>query len=136
MADTVDPAEAADTAASPAFQLRQQLREPAVVVQASGELDMATAPVLDRQLHMAESHLSPPAPLVLDLTGITFLGSSGLTVLADHRNRCAELGVALHLVVTSRAVLRPLQITGLDGGLRLFDTVGSALDGYVGSEPE
>jgi len=54
-----------------------------VVVQAGGELDMLTAPRLSAQLDQAEAIVVPPAPVVLDLTALTFLGSAGLVRAAD-----------------------------------------------------
>ena len=86
-----------------------------VVVQAGGELDMLTAPRLSAQLDRAEAIVVPPAPVVLDLTGLTFLGSAGLAVLLAHHERCAELGSTLQIRAGSTpAVTRPLTMTALD----------------------
>lgn len=85
-----------------------------VVVTAGGELDLNTAPVLDTQLVLAEAIVVPPAPVVLDLTAISFLGSTGLSILVEHHERCVALGSALRIVPGGRAVTRPLAMTGLD----------------------
>ena len=85
-----------------------------VVVRAGGELDMLTAPRLSRQLDLAEAIVVPPAPVVLDLTGVTFMASAGLSVLVAHHRRCADLGSRLAIVANSRAVTRPVKLTGLD----------------------
>lgn len=85
-----------------------------VVVQASGEVDMATAPRLASQLDLAEAIVVPPAPVVLDLTALTFLGSAGLRVLVAHHQRCASRGTTLEIIPGGRAVTRPLHMTGLD----------------------
>ena len=85
-----------------------------VVVQASGELDMLTAPRLSSQLDRAEAIVVPPAPVVLDLSGLTFLGSAGLSVLVAHHERCAALGSKLQIRPGGRVVTRPLELTGLD----------------------
>jgi anti-sigma B factor antagonist len=84
-----------------------------VIVRASGELDMLTAPVLSRQLELAEAIVVPPAPVVLDLKGITFFSSAGLSVLLTHRERCMELGSRLQIVASSRVVIRAVVLTGL-----------------------
>jgi anti-anti-sigma factor len=85
-----------------------------VVVRAMGEVDILTAPRLSTQLDLAEAIVVPPAPVVLDLTGLTFLGSAGLSVLLAHHRRCAELGSRLEIVPGGRAVTRPLAVTGID----------------------
>lgn len=85
-----------------------------VVVRAAGELDMLTAPRLSTQLDLAEAIVVPPAPVVLDLSGLMFLGSAGLSVLLAHHERCAKLGSRLEIVPGGRAVTRPLEVTGLD----------------------
>lgn len=85
-----------------------------VVVTASGELDLLTASRLSTQLELAEAIVVPPAPVVLDLTGITFMGSAGLSVLLVHHERCTALGSRLEVVPGGRAVTRPLEMTGLD----------------------
>jgi anti-anti-sigma factor len=84
----------------------------AVVVRAVGEVDLVSAPSLSTQLRLAEAVVVPPAPVILDLSGVTFIGSAGLSVLLDHRDRCAELGTRLQ-VVGGRLVTRVLAVSGL-----------------------
>ena len=61
-----------------------------------GELDLATVP---RLAEAAESQLSQqPQSLVVDLTGTTFLDSSGARLLARIARRAADEGVALEVV--------------------------------------
>ncbi len=88
-------------------------------IRAAGQLDANTARLLDDQLHAAEEAVVPPAPVVLDLTRLTFLGSPGMAILLDHHERCAALGSSLQIVTGGRAVLRPLSITHLDETLHL-----------------
>lgn len=90
-----------------------------VVVQAGGELDMLTAPRLSSQLDQAEAIVVPPAPVVLDLTGLTFLGSAGLVLLLAHHERCAALGSTLHIRSGDGAATRALTVTALDRVLNL-----------------
>jgi anti-sigma B factor antagonist len=84
-----------------------------VVLRAVGEVDHVSAPVLDEQLRIAEAIVVPPAPVVLDLEGVSFFGSVGLTVLLRHHDRCVELGTRLE-VTGSHAVRRTVTVTGLD----------------------
>ncbi len=70
------------------------LGRPALSVR--GELDLATAP---RLAEAAESQLSQqPQSLVVDLTGTTFLDSSGARELVRIARRAAEGSVALEVV--------------------------------------
>jgi anti-sigma B factor antagonist len=82
-----------------------------VCVQAAGEVDTCTAPRLQDRL---EAHLVPPTPeVVLDLTRVTFLDSAGLCVLALAHKQATATGVRLRVLATTRAVVRPMQVTGL-----------------------
>jgi anti-anti-sigma factor len=90
-----------------------------VVVQVGGELDMLTAPRLSAQLDRAEAIVVPPAPVVLDLTALTFLGSAGLAVLLAHHERCAELGSTLRIRAGTEVVTRTLAMTSLDRVLNI-----------------
>ena len=85
----------------------------AVVVRAVGEVDLVSAPLLAEQLELAEAVVVAPAPVVLDLTGVTFFESAGIHVLLDHHGRCARRGTRLR-VIGSHAVTRVLSLTGVD----------------------
>lgn len=99
----------------------------AVVVRAHGEVDMSNAVLLDEQLQAAQAIVVPPAPVVLDLTDLSFLPSTGLALLITHHERCAAHGSPLRVVATDRRVLRPIQITELDQLLVIVATVQDAL---------
>jgi len=90
----------------------------AVVVQASGEVDLLTAPSLAGALRAGCVATTPPGLLVIDLTGIRFFSAAGLTVLLATQLLCRERQVALRVVANHRSVLLPLRITGVD---TLFD---------------
>jgi anti-sigma B factor antagonist len=78
------------------------------VVRVTGEIDIATTPELDD----AVDALTTPA-IVLDLTGVTFMGSSGLASLLRAAKRAAELGGSLELQTPSRSVRDLLAMTHL-----------------------
>jgi anti-sigma B factor antagonist len=82
-----------------------------VVVAAVGEVDAFTAAPL-RSMLEAVLERRPPK-LVLDLSGIRFLGSVGLALLAEAQRGASVRDVPLRLIASSRAVIRPLQVTGL-----------------------
>ena len=84
---------------------------PVVCVTAAGEIDSTSAPVLRQQL---ETLLDGDVrELTVDLGQVTFLDSAGLCVLAAAHRRAARQDVVLRVLASSRAVIRPLQITGL-----------------------
>ncbi|MGY2067235.1 STAS domain-containing protein [Blastococcus sp. SYSU DS0619] len=78
---------------------------------AAGEIDCTSAPqvraVLDRLVDAA------PQEIVVDLTAVTFLDSAGLCALAATHRRAVAAGGRLRVLAATRAVIRPLQITGL-----------------------
>jgi anti-sigma B factor antagonist len=82
-----------------------------VTVTVVGEVDTFTAPVLrstlDSQLELQ------PRELVIDLSGVQFLGSAGLAVLVETQKASRSREVALRLIASTRAVTRPLEVTGL-----------------------
>lgn len=83
----------------------------AVTVTVVGEVDTFTAPVLRSSLD-AQLELQP-RELVIDLSGVQFLGSAGLAVLVETQKSARSREVELRLVATTRAVTRPLEVTGL-----------------------
>lgn len=96
------------------------------VLAVSGEIDSLTS----AQFEAAVSQLlaAEQQRLVIDLSGVTFIASSGLTTLVRAADRAAERGIRIGLVTTTRAVRRPLEVTGCD---TLFDLFTS-LDGATG----
>jgi anti-sigma B factor antagonist len=92
--------------------------EGAVRIVATGEIDSSSAPQFRRTLEtlLAEPGLSE---IVVDLAGVTFLDSAGLCVLAAAHRRIKGRGIQLRVLASSRAVIRPLQITGLWDLLRV-----------------
>lgn len=113
------------------IDLTVSVREQAVVVSVSGEIDMLTAPTLRSCLeHQLKQR---PQLIVVDLSSISFLGSSGLAVLVAMQRRAGETGTTLRLVCSTRAVLRPLQATGLDEVFQVSGTLEEALTEKGGS---
>lgn len=91
-----------------------------VLVRVAGELDSLTAGTLRATLADAEAAVAPPAPVVVDLTGVTFLAAAGLSVLVEHDERCAALGTALLIVPGSKVVRRAMALTGLHAQLAVI----------------
>ncbi|WP_369139117.1 STAS domain-containing protein [Modestobacter versicolor] len=95
-------------------------------VRVRGELDTRGAPVLvDRVLDVLQL---PGVPVVeLDLRQVTFLGSAGLTALVTVHRAAGGAGRVLQMRCgTSRAVLRPLEITDLTSVFTVVDGPGGS----------
>jgi anti-sigma B factor antagonist len=76
-----------------------------------GELDMATAPVLSSCI---DPHLKDgPPELVLDLSGLSFIDSSGLAVLLVAQRMLSAQGRTLKITSPQRSALRVFEIAGV-----------------------
>jgi anti-anti-sigma factor len=124
-----DEVTAAQTArVLPRFQVGTWVEESKAIVFVWGEVDCATAPRLARTL--AEMTEEGRLNLVVDLSGVYFMDSTGLAVLAVAHKRLQQAGGGLVLAGPTSAVRRSLEITGLDQMMPVTDAlpkVSSAL---------
>lgn len=97
-----------------------------VVCELVGEIDLATAPALHEKLKAATQ--ATPRHLVIDLSGVGYLGSAGLQLLVNlHADQhTADRHLAL-VTGPHHAVLTPLQATGLDRVLDLHAALPAAI---------
>ncbi|MCK2243369.1 STAS domain-containing protein [Crossiella sp. S99.2] len=99
--------------------------ESAGVLKVGGEVDLLTTPLLKSGI---DEQLATSRPLlVIDLSGVSFLGSSGLAALVEAREAAQGKGTALRLVAGNRTVFRPLATTGLNTLFDLRETLEEAL---------
>lgn len=99
----------------------------AVLVHVAGEIDYTTAPELAECLAEAVRSVTPPAPVVADLSGVRFLGAQGIGLLLDHQDLCLRRGSALVVVANTAAVLRPLKALELTSVLGVRASVLEAM---------
>ena len=95
------------------------------LITASGELDYHTGPQLRAALQ--DVPLASGAVLLLDLSGITYCDSTGVSVLAHAYRRADAAGATLALAGAAPSVFRLLSFTGLDRLFRSYDSVETAL---------
>lgn len=95
-----------------------------VVTSVCGEVDMLTAPALRQVI---DEQIADCRVLVIDLSGVSFLGSAGLAVLVETSHEATRRDVVLRLVASSHTVRRPLEITGLTDMLTTFPTLDEAV---------
>jgi len=91
------------------------------VITVSGEVDLATSPDLDDAIIAALD--SGAGSLVVDLTDVSFMDSSGLGVIVRGLKRCREADKDLDLVITNERVLKVFGITGLDQVIPIHDSL-------------
>jgi anti-sigma B factor antagonist len=83
--------------------------EDAVLVSAAGEIDMSTVDVLKCELTRAREEGST---VLLDLSGVTFIDSTGLHLLLEASQSSAVSDWGFFVVRPSTAVLRLLAVSG------------------------
>ncbi|WP_279537801.1 STAS domain-containing protein [Amycolatopsis acidicola] len=92
-----------------------------VVVVADGEVDASTAARFKETVADAREN-GKHADVYLDLTAVTFLDSAGLAALVEVASQCHNADQKLRLVCTTRAVLNPIKLTGLDQVFTIVDS--------------
>jgi anti-anti-sigma factor len=93
------------------------------VLSAKGEIDTVTAP--DLQLTVERTMPGAGEVLAVDLSGVTFLSSAGLSVLVQAHQKAEEVGCEVR-IVTNSSTARVFQLTGLDTTLKLFGSLEEA----------
>jgi anti-sigma B factor antagonist len=95
------------------------------IISVAGELDIATA-------EQAYSYISQviderPAPVTVDLSGLTFCDASGLGALARIARHAREAGRQIMLTSARPSVVKIMRITGLD---RVFPELRPSVHAY------
>ncbi len=91
-----------------------------VILVLVGELDMASAPLLQGAVESAE--IDSRQLVVLDLAGLEFIDSTGLRVILAMRKLCSERGQELAVTRGSQQVERLLSVTGVGEHLKIIDS--------------
>jgi len=111
--------------------LTTELLDTAVVVTVVGEIDNANRYRLQSWLGAAVEMAGLPENadvVAVDLLGVSFLGSAGLSALVHAAGLAQASGKSFRIVVNDhRPVLRPIQLMGLDELLTLCDSLPDAL---------
>jgi anti-anti-sigma factor len=79
----------------------------------AGEIDLASIDALEAAITATEQDAPADSDVVLDMSGVTFLDSSGLRVLVTANDRLDAAGRRLVIRRPPASVLRILEITGL-----------------------
>ncbi|MEV8441781.1 STAS domain-containing protein [Actinosynnema sp. NPDC051121] len=97
------------------------------VTRVVGEVDLVGAELVRAELD-ARLDLRPPV-LVVDLTGVTMLGSLGIAALLDAHHRAGAAGVGFAVVARHRSVVHPLRLTEVDRVLTVVPTLAEVVAG-------
>ncbi len=97
------------------------------MIAVSGELDLASSPMLEERLDQV---FGSDAPLViLDLRELDFMDSTGLSVLIRAHHTAEEADRRLYLVKGPPQVQRLLSLTGVGERLSVLEAPEDALRG-------
>lgn len=99
-----------------------------VIIAVAGEIDLLTADQLTEAL---ATEVARQALVVVDLTAVNFLSSSGLAALALAHRAAIEADHVLRIVAGNRVTLRPIQITGLADEIGVFASLPDAVAGVA-----
>jgi anti-sigma B factor antagonist len=91
------------------FRVTAEPLQDAILVSATGEIDISTVDVLARELTTAREEGST---VLLDLSGITFIGSTGLHLLLEASRSSALSDWGFFVLRPSRAVQRLIDVSG------------------------
>jgi len=109
----------------------ERVRHPAAVVsRVRGELDILTAPLLRSELNELAQGTDPA---VLEVNGVSFVDSTGISVLVAGYMRFKERGLDLVLAGPQAQMRRVLEVSGLYRVLTIHESEGAALDGLAHS---
>lgn len=97
----------------------------AVTIHCDGVLDMLTSPALQHQIDSALQ--KRPAAVIVDLSSVDFLASSGMSVLIAAHDRCSPT-IQFTVVADGPATSRPMQLIGLTDIITVYPTLDQALE--------
>ncbi|MBV9618568.1 MAG: STAS domain-containing protein [Verrucomicrobia bacterium] len=96
------------------------------VLHLTGELDMHRAPDL-RSVFRAKAESACPA-LIVELSGVDFIDSTGIAVLIEYLRDSAAFGGQFCVAGLTGTLSNSFDIVGLDKAIPIFDTVEEAVD--------
>ncbi|MEY9214507.1 anti-sigma B factor antagonist [Thermobifida halotolerans] len=112
------------------LKISKQSRIGHTLVSICGELDLYTAPLLRSGLADA---VVPRTRTVVDMSGVEFCDSTGLSVLLSALKQARRNGGELELAALQSPVRRILQITGLDEVFTIHATVDAPAAAATGA---
>jgi anti-sigma B factor antagonist len=111
---------------APNFDLtEEELDERTVVIKVAGEIHATTAPEFSTRLNNAIE--GGKTGVVLDLTGVEFIDSTGLSVLLNGLRRVTRVRGVMVIACANPTVLRLFEITKLDSTFEILPACDDAI---------
>jgi anti-sigma B factor antagonist len=110
------------------MELHERMTDRLVVLAPQGKLNLVTAPAVKTRID--ELVKSGPARVVLDLSGVGFIDSSGLGALIGSLKSARQAGGDVRIACPGEQVRAILKLTNLDRILAPHDSVEEASRGW------
>jgi len=111
---------------APNFDLSEEaLDEKTVQLRVRGEIHASTAPEFSERLNDAIA--TGKTGVILDLTGVEFIDSTGLSVLLNGLRRVTRARGTMVIACANPTVLRLFEITKLDSTFEILPTCDEAV---------
>jgi anti-sigma B factor antagonist len=120
---TAEPAR--DGADGCSLRLIRDLDQQITVVEVAGEVDLANAHQLSEVVDAATS--GPHRIVIVDLTQLSFMDSTGLSAVVRSQKHATTLGVRIAVVANTRRIRDLFAITGLDALIPVVATRSEAV---------
>ena len=101
------------------------VREGITTITLTGEFDLSVVPRVEDEFRRVEADL--PSLLVLDLSGLSFMDSSGLRIVVTADDRARRQGRRFVVVNGPDAVRRVFEITKVDEVVEIVDDLSQAV---------
>lgn len=101
-------------------------RDGRTIVSVGGEVDVYSAQELREHLVEPTVEGGPAPHVIVDLSNVHFMDSTGLGVLVGALKRTREAGGTLELVADDERILRVFRITGLTDVFTIHPTLDAA----------
>jgi anti-sigma B factor antagonist len=112
------------------MQITEQEQNGISIFVLKGRADSDGSPVIEEVLGGAVD--AGKSSMILELSGVNYMNSAALRVLADVLSANRANGGDLYLVGLAPKVFRVFQIIGFDAFFRIFDDVDAALNAFAG----
>lgn len=110
---------------SPELQLSSEVLQGIHVLRASGEVDLSVKEQFERRIDEAVE--GAHSPLVIDLTDVRYMDSSGLNVLARAQRRMTARNDRLCIVLQDPHLQKVFEMMGFDKLFRIYQTLDHAI---------
>ena len=118
----------------PHFELGEECSgDGAHIIRVRGEIHVSTAPQFAQ--HLSDVVESGKTAIVLDMTGVEFIDSTGLSVLLNGLRLVTQVHGRMAIVCTNPTVLRLFQITNLDETFDIFEDRDAAIAHVLAPPP-